>query len=378
MFIENVCKYDIVCFAETMLRESPGNLPGFTSPYIVKPIKAKKRGRPSGGMLIFIKAKFKNVISEIKQNNFSIWLKIDGTFLNLEKNIFLCFTYIKPYINKDISELTFTKLENDISFFLSKGEVILSGDFNARTGGLNDFIQNDGVNDNFTDCPVPEDYTPDLPLERNQLDQKNNLHGNLLVNICKSSQMRIVNGRFLGDSLGYFTFYNSNGKSTVDYMLTSQNLFYTINNFMVKPPTDLSDHCLIALNIFNFKNSKEIDKEELWSLPGTFKWADQSKDIYIDALLEEKSVEHILSLNKLIDDNNFNDIDFLVTKTNEIYLEAAKKSVSFKANFKKSKMQRHTKKAKPKKVWMSNDCLLLRKVRSLGNKLGKAPTGNYD
>ncbi|CAG2240208.1 unnamed protein product [Mytilus edulis] len=189
--------------------------------------------------------------------------------------------------------------------------------------------------------------------------------------------MRIVNGRFLGDSLGYFTFYNSNGKSTVDYMLTSQNLFYTINNFMVKPPTDLSDHCLIALNIFNFKNSKEIDKEELWSLPGKFKWADQSKDIYIDALLEEKSVEDILSLNKLIDDNNFNDIDFLVNKTNEIYLEAAKKSVSFKANLKKSIMQRHTKKAKPKKVWMSNDCLLLRKeVRSLGNRLAKAPNNN--
>ncbi|CAC5376621.1 unnamed protein product [Mytilus coruscus] len=146
---------------------------------------------------------------------------------------------------------------------------------------------------------------------------------------------------------------------------------------MVKPPTYLSDHCLIALNIFNFKNSKEINKEELWSLPGTFKWTNQSKDIYIDALLEENSVEDILFSNKLIDDNNFNDIDFLVTKTNEIYLEAAKKSVSFKANFKKSIMQRHTKKAKPKKVWMSNDCLLLRKeVRSLGNRLAKAPDNN--
>ncbi|CAC5396927.1 unnamed protein product [Mytilus coruscus] len=125
----------------------------------------------------------------------------------------------------------------------------------------------------------------------------------------------------------------SNGKSTVHYMLTSQNLFYTINNFMAKPPTDLSDHCLIALNIFNFKHPKEIKKEELWSLPGTFKWTNQSKDIYIDALLEENSVEDIPSSNKLIDDNSFNDIDFLVTKTNEIYLEAAKKSVSFKANF---------------------------------------------
>jgi hypothetical protein len=35
-----------------MLSDSPGNLPGFSSPYIIKP-KRNKRGRPSGGMFIF-------------------------------------------------------------------------------------------------------------------------------------------------------------------------------------------------------------------------------------------------------------------------------------------------------------------------------------
>ncbi|CAC5377453.1 unnamed protein product [Mytilus coruscus] len=77
---------------------------------------------------------------------------------------------------------------------------------------------------NFTDCPVPEDYTPDLPLERNQLDQKNNLHGNLLVDICKSSQVRIVNGRFLGDSLGYFTFCNSNALNVINLCINTMRL----------------------------------------------------------------------------------------------------------------------------------------------------------
>lgn len=27
--------YDIMCFLETMLKESPGNIPGFTTPFIV-------------------------------------------------------------------------------------------------------------------------------------------------------------------------------------------------------------------------------------------------------------------------------------------------------------------------------------------------------
>jgi hypothetical protein len=67
--------------------------------------------------------------------------------------------------------------------------------------------------------PLPIDYIYDLPLNRNQLDSKSNLHGTILTNICKYCQMRIVNGKFLGDSLGYYTFFNTNGKNTVDYMI---------------------------------------------------------------------------------------------------------------------------------------------------------------
>jgi len=40
--VSSVCKYDIVCFSETMLISSPGHLTGFSSPYIVKPTKNKK------------------------------------------------------------------------------------------------------------------------------------------------------------------------------------------------------------------------------------------------------------------------------------------------------------------------------------------------
>ncbi|CAC5378233.1 unnamed protein product [Mytilus coruscus] len=127
------------------------------------------------------------------------------------------------------------------------------------------------------------------------------------------------------------------------------------------------------------RDEQKVKKDDDNSIPKEkpYRYA-QDLEIIIDSHgNEENSVEDILSLNKLIDNNSFNDIDFLVTNTNEIYLEAAKKSVSFKANFKKSIMQRQTKKAKLKKVWMSNDYLLLGKeVCSLGNRLAKAPNNN--
>lgn len=235
MFISSVCKYDVICFAETMLGDSPGNLPGFAPPFILKP-KRKKRGRPSGGLLIYIKPHYKKGITEIKQNQYSIWLKMNKSHFNLSTNLFLCFTYIKPYLNKELSETTFAQLESDINLYSSQGDLVICGDCNARTGGLSDYIQDDFVNENFVDCPMPQDYISDIPLKRQQLDQKSNFHGTLLTNICKSSQFRIVNGRFLGDSLGYYTFFNMNGKSTVYYMLVSQDLLCSVNSFVVTPP----------------------------------------------------------------------------------------------------------------------------------------------
>ena len=377
LFISSICKYDIVCLSETMLSESPGNLPGFSSPFIVKPIRNKRKGRASGGILIYTKPNYQKGISEIKQNNFSIWLKLDKNYFKSNVNMFICFIYIKPYTSKEISESIFTQLENDIASYSTQGEVMVCGDFNARTGGLSDYILNDAVTENFEDCPTPPGYCPDYPIKRNQLDSKSNFHGSLLTDLCKSSQLRIVNGRFLGDSLGYFTFFNMNGKSTVDYTIVTQSLLHNIRNFVVNPPTYLSDHCLISIHFKCFSPSicdKEYENDVLF-LPGSYIWSDQNKDLFVDSLLEQNNLADILSLNNLIEDEKFTDIDYLVQKTNEIYLQAANNSVKFKLCNVKSRLRR--KKAVPKKVWMSNDGLLLRKeLRTLSNRLAKNPNNN--
>ena len=90
--------------------------------------------------------------------------------------------------------------------------MLVCGDFNAKTGGLSNQISHDSVRVNFSDCPRPQNYISDQTKSRNQLhvDTKSNLNGKLLTDICKSHNLRILNGRFLGDSLGYFTFFNSN------------------------------------------------------------------------------------------------------------------------------------------------------------------------
>jgi hypothetical protein len=97
---------------------------------------------------------------------------------------------------------------------------------------------------------------------------------------------------------------------------------------------------LISINIQCENKSSNVEEEKLWSLHGTFKWSDQNDDLYIDSLIEPDNSKNILFLNK-------------------------------------QSVKRKSKKAKPNTVWMSKDCLLLRKeVRFLGNRLPKEPNNN--
>jgi hypothetical protein len=133
-FMSLHCKYDIVGFTETMKQESLRNLPGFSSPFTVSAKKCKKRGRNSGGILVYTKHNIRKGITLIKQSNFSISLKLDKIKLGLQRTIYLCFCYITPYQKKEISENSFSSLETEVSYFKGKGEILLCGDLDARTG----------------------------------------------------------------------------------------------------------------------------------------------------------------------------------------------------------------------------------------------------
>ena len=243
-------KYDVICFSETM-QNSPDYLPGFATPFILNAKKTKKRGRKSGGLMIFVKKEIYKYFTKVKESDNSIWIKIENIKCSgyISQSIYLCFCYVKPYKSKDLSEHIFSQLTTEISYFQSLGEVLISGDFNARTGDLTDFIPHDSTTETFSDCPLPLDYSPDPTLPRSNTDNQTNLHGELLTTLCKTLNLRILNGRFMGDSLGYCTFYNFNGSSCVDYMLATNRVLHNVMYFNVLPPTELSDHSIICTRL---------------------------------------------------------------------------------------------------------------------------------
>lgn len=65
------------------------------------------------------------------------------------------------------------ELENDVVDFSGKGDVIIKGDFNVRTGLsiLQEFILDDENSQIFCES-LPNDYVPDIPELRQFLDSK--------------------------------------------------------------------------------------------------------------------------------------------------------------------------------------------------------------
>jgi hypothetical protein len=103
---------------------------------------------------------------------------------------------------------------------------------------INDF---DGVD------LLPPDYVTDTELKRVNQDFIINSYGTNLLDLCLSSRLRILNGRFLGDSLGYFTYMLNNGFSSVNYAILSESLMPSMKYFKTNDFTYLSDRVQIEL-----------------------------------------------------------------------------------------------------------------------------------
>ena len=93
-----------------------------------------------------------------------------------------------------------------------------------------------------------------------------------------------MNGRVGNDrGIGRYTFVGSRGRSLVDCVLSSQNMFQFVNTFEVQEPNILSDHCLIKFG-FAFScdrvNNQEQDQYE--TINSKYKWNSVRKEDFIN------------------------------------------------------------------------------------------------
>ncbi|CAG2198042.1 unnamed protein product [Mytilus edulis] len=236
LFIENL-KGDINILLETWKGESKEfKLEGHC--IISKSRKKRKKARRySGGIIVTIKKPYFKGITYLKEATTSpnrLWLKLNKNFFGFVHDIYLCALYIPPFSSSHYdNDLDF--LENEISTFSMNGQIVLIGDLNARTGQRADFIVNESDHINNFDGfdLLLKNYITDSEINRNNKDTSVNTVGTKLLDLCLSSRLRLLNGRFLGDLLGYYTYMLKpclmieNLKELLDFSLKSVDAQYS-------------------------------------------------------------------------------------------------------------------------------------------------------
>ena len=216
--------------------------------------------RNSGGIIVLYQNHLRNVISltDNKTENM-LWIKIrnDKCF---EKNINLGVIYNSPiyssYTKKQTNDF-YCELQNKLATFSSNEYVLIGGDFNARTGTLHDYRYENESDKKFIN--LPEEYEIDqFTRKRNNQDIHINSYGEKLIDFSISTQMRILNGRTLGDFQGKVTYIGYNGVSTIDYILPSEIFLMRkyIHSFNVEELTSLSDHRPLTLKLKYIKKHR--------------------------------------------------------------------------------------------------------------------------
>ena len=335
-YLLNVVKAtDIIAFVETQTSpDVPLSLNGYVTYRRDRP--KSNNGRNFGGWAILIKEDLFHTrgISFMKQTDDFVWIKLCKNTFQFQEDIYLCILYIPPCNSKYVSRSNTDILENiqnDISNFSKSGKIILAGDFNARTGTELDFILNDADIDNAVDIEYISDIQ--IPLRRS-LDCTLNARGKELIELCVSSKLRIVNGRQIGDTLGYHTCHKWNGSSVVDYVIVSEELLGQVSNFKINDHlSDISDHCCISFCVkaqYGVCNDKT--KGNLLPLPNTFKWHNDSAYLYQQALASPiimKEVESFMTSEFVSESNG---IEKACEKLSSIIVSAAKMSLKCKSH----------------------------------------------
>ena len=155
-------------------------------------------------------------------------------------------TALCPYWSKEEDFETLEKMVNDLK--QGNQKIILTGDFNAKTKNLPDYlILNEHDDFHQLEGIFNEKIINTL---RNSKDEHDiDIFGHKLLNLCKTLNIQIINGRLGKDAkLGKHTTRNL---SVIDYTLTTPDLFDDIKDFDVLDFNPfLSDvHCPLIFSL---------------------------------------------------------------------------------------------------------------------------------
>lgn len=321
-------KYDVLCVTETKLDKTDViSVPGYE---FISQERKQKYIRKSGGIGLFHRDFLKNEINVIEtDSDYILWLKFHRRLFNTNEDLILGVLYVPPEQSRFLNEDEYFSLESEITSMSCKSSYIcLTGDMNARTSNLCDFVNVDSTiadlmnfDENLLNFFNQSNELPNLNINKDRVscDKKTNNNGYKLIDICTNNNLFILNGRFGSDkNKGKCTFRD---QSLIDYTICSVNVLRLLSNFeIIDTDALLSDgHALLSWSVISSVVAKpKLNRKQTSTYR---KW---------DSRFEQN---FLLSIpNNLCDDLCSNlkanklSIDQVTRQLAETFIEAAKKS----------------------------------------------------
>ena len=383
--IDSLIPYDVVFIQETKLDRNNSkdlHVRTFVREHYVRKIR-KRATSASGGISVFIKAELRDFVKFLPQSNSDIaWLRIISS-CQAEQDTYICCCYIPPQYSsfgKDNSAEIWDRLERDIEHFSEKGNIILCGDCNARTGTLKDHAGTDTDHDFYV---LPDVCSLKYDRSRCSMDSAVHKAGRRLVNMCIDNNLIILNGRTLGDMEGKYTCHTPQGSSVVDYFLCSQELSKDVVNMKVGQFTAFSDHCPLHLTVYLCTQHKQDQKEKpnkrsaRTRLSGSSKYSENAVNYQWDensafrlqqALNQTEIKSQLTQIAQDIDSTEVGKLSETVDVFTRLLTTVSKTALQHRPCKKKHRIRR------PNKKWFDQECYIQRRdLQSLRNAVNRHP-----
>ena len=136
LFLKEISNFDIACLSELKCNMANINFEGYKTHIIQR--RGACKGRFFGGIAILVKQNIRRGIKFMTSTSSEYqWFKLDRTFFGLKRHIYVCFTYYSPRnssYNSDVDILD--SISKEMTKYSLDGDILLCGDFNARTGNM--------------------------------------------------------------------------------------------------------------------------------------------------------------------------------------------------------------------------------------------------
>ena len=381
-FQDTIKYFDILCLQET----HTGNdeiLTKHKDFHAITHCRNKSaNNRHFGGFLLLVRNSIRKGIKILNNQDKDIFeLILLKKYFCLHADIKLIFAYASPIT----SCYTKARTENVIDTIERKtlnagGNCLIMGDLNGRTKLGEDFVrdENDEHSPINSVCYTKDEHAGRANMDRTPIDRQ----GKKILELCKYSSYRILNGRVKGDKTGKFTRYPSNLRddpSLIDYALCNTTLMNNIHSFSVLPFTGLSDHCCISVCIRindcgekNLLDTPPIAGTEckLQNLNTIYSYNPNKRDTYIQNILCDSSLTKLINIMHNNTEVTSDQIDNSIALLNNILISAAKKTFPTK----KAPTVQKKKKKRKGHIWFNNECLKHRRVfRNASKLMSKCP-----